>query len=374
MRITLYQPRLSYYIGGGEVVPVNQAIELAKIGHQIDILTTRAPFIKESALLQRIKSVPKISIRYIDVPQKMKWIYDVAAGEDWERWDNESLHVGLLAREVLNRSRSDLIVSHLLFDSIACPENIPSVLHLHGYPSRFSYHHRLLARIPDAFISVSQTIKDKWRKIIPSDATNYVITNGIDTERFKPNLVEQKYDLLYVGRLLPVKGIDTLIEAGALMPGVKIAIAGAGPIGDRLQQLVRQRGIENRVSFLGYVPDEDLPSLYNSARITVLPSRDREGILTTLLEAAASGRSIITTSTGSMTEFINDKVDGIVIPPDSPVRLAEAVNILLKDQEQRDKIGRRARQKIVEEWAWSNKIQPLEKTYREITARHRGLL
>ncbi|HET7529134.1 MAG TPA: glycosyltransferase family 4 protein [Candidatus Saccharimonadales bacterium] len=371
MKIIIYQPRISYYVGGGEVVPANHASELVKLGHDVEVLTTRAPFIKESPLFNSLKKIPGITIRYIDVPQKLKWIYDTAPGADWERWDNESLHVGLMAREVLCGSDADLIITHLLFDAIACPSQAPSVLHLHGYPPDFTYHHKLLAGLPDAFISVSEAIAARWKKILPPGAPSLVVQNGIDEGRYKPAAVKQTYDLMYIGRLLPVKGIDTLIEAASFLPGIKVAVAGTGPMQSELQRLAKRKKVDDRVSFLGYVPDKDLPNLYNSAKIVALPSKDKEGILTTLLEAASCARPVITTSAGSMSEFIDNMVNGVIVSPDDPKELSRAARKLLEDEKLRVDLGERARRKIMEGWTWSQRIAQLETVYLEIASKHR---
>ena len=214
MNLAIYQPRISYYVGGGEVVPLQQAHFLSLLGHKVTVVTTRASFIKPSDyFLKFVKANPKIKIKYLDLSANLKWIYNELPGKRWIRWDYESLHVGRLAFVYFLKNKFDLIAIHNYFDVLAIPDDQKSVLHLHGYPAESNYMHELLANIPTTFISVSSLIKTKWQKMTNIKNID-VATNGINSYYFKPDKkISIKYDVIYVGRLIKTKGVFYLIEA-----------------------------------------------------------------------------------------------------------------------------------------------------------------
>lgn len=369
MNLAIYQPRVSYYIGGGEVVPLQHARFLSLLGHKLTIITTSAPFIKPSEyFLKFIKANPKIKIKYLDLPENLKWIYNELPGKRWIRWDYESLYVGRLAFAYFLKNKFDLIAIHNYLDVLAVPADQKSVLHLHGYPAQSNYMHELLATIPTDFIAVSSLIKTKWQKLINLKNID-VATNGMDSNYFKPNRkIPIKYDVIYIGRLIKTKGVFYLIEALAKLNKLplKTAIIGTGPELDALKLMVKKHGLNDRVKFLGYVKDQDLPRLYQSALMTVLPSYDKEGILTTMLESAACGKPVITTTACSMLEFLKNGFNGLLVKPQNSSTLAQAIKRLYVNPILAEKLGQQARKSIETNWRWQKKIKQVEKIYVKI--------
>ena len=96
---------------------------------------------------------------------------------------------------------------------------------------------------------------------------------------------------------------------------VTAAIAGTGTEEAELKNIVAELGIEKQIKFLGYVDDSALPRVYCSARIGVIPSKDKEGILTTMLEAASCGCPIISITVGRIPEFLKNEYNGLLVPP-----------------------------------------------------------
>ena len=98
MKILIYQPRVSYFTGGGEVYPLQNAKFFAKMGHDVTILTTKASFLKSSEYFTNfIKENKNVKIDYLELDENFKYIYDEPAGINWTRWDKESLWVSRLA-------------------------------------------------------------------------------------------------------------------------------------------------------------------------------------------------------------------------------------------------------------------------------------
>lgn len=371
MRLAIYQPRVSYYKGGGEVVPLEQAKWLAEMGHDITLITTKANFIRTVEGFNQLTHHSGIKVEYIHVPKNLAWIYDIEPGHNWKRWDAESLHIGRLAYEYFLKNKFDAIVCHNLFDGIAVPLNQVCIVHLHGTPSKFESHHYTLSTIPKAFIAVSESVLTKWSKNLSLKSQLYVVKNGIDINKFRLMDTKTKYDFLFVGRLLPVKGIDTAIyalEAIRNKYGTKpsLAIAGTGPYKAELVNLARSLKVNNQVQFLEYIPDPDLPTIYSRASVTIFPSKDKEGVLTTILEAASCRRAIISTNVGGIPEFIEHNANGILVNPNNIQQLADSMYGLLNDPSLQTKLGNRARLIVEENWSWQTRSKELENVYEQI--------
>jgi glycosyltransferase involved in cell wall biosynthesis len=152
----------------------------------------------------------------------------------------------------------------------------------------------------------------------------HAISNGVDTNRFQPNpqvdrigirrkynLASDKSILLYVGRLDGEKRLDTLLEAVALLPRTdfQLAIAGHGVYEPLLRKQMQALGLEGHVVFIGFVDSEDLPALYNSADIFVMPSPEELQSIATL-EAMACGKPVLAADARALPELVSPGVNG----------------------------------------------------------------
>jgi glycosyltransferase involved in cell wall biosynthesis len=220
------------------------------------------------------------------------------------------------------------------------PTNLPPV-------SRFYWSRWLpqTVRWADRIVAVSEhTRRDLNRLLaIPVESIE-IIHEGVD-KAFRPlqnqatlESVRQKYDLpaamiLYLGTLEPRKGLDTLIAAyGALAADVLHDVVIAGKRGwytEPLFQQVEALGLGQRVHFTDYIPDEDLPALYNLAHLFVYPSR-YEGFGLPVLEAMACGVPVVCTNAASVPEIVGDAA--LLVPPDDVEALAAAMRRVLDDR------------------------------------------
>jgi len=195
----------------------------------------------------------------------------------------------------------------------------------------------------DMIITVSKNTKQdviKYLKIPEEKIT--VIHNGVDG-RFKPlknvNDIKEKYDIkspfiLYVGTLEPRKNIPTLIKAFYIIKnkGIKHMLVIAGGKGwkyEAVYKTVKELNLSKSVLFLGYVPDEDLPKLYNAADLFVYPSL-YEGFGLPPLEAMACGCPVITSNTSSLPEVVGDA--GIMVDPYDVVKMANVLHEVLSNE------------------------------------------
>lgn len=154
--------------------------------------------------------------------------------------------------------------------------------------------------------------------------------------------------VLYVGRLIGIKGVDTLIEAianvRATEPRVTLVIAGYGPDETALKLLVSTKGLTDNVRFLGHVSLDELPRYYALADLFVLPSRqDVWGLV--LNEAMAAGLPLITTDrVGGSADLIEPGGNGFVVPAGDVTALARAIEAIVTNAALAERMGRRSRE------------------------------
>jgi glycosyltransferase involved in cell wall biosynthesis len=149
---------------------------------------------------------------------------------------------------------------------------------------------------------------------------------------------------LYLGRLVPTKGVDRLIKALALLPDEVLAhcsclIAGDGPCCAELQALVRDLGLEGSVMFLGTIPSNETPPLFAAADVVVLPSHEEPwGVVVN--EALSSGKPVVVSYwVGAAADLVLNGVTGVVMPSNSPEHIASAFLQLYDDQERSRRMG-----------------------------------
>jgi phosphatidylinositol alpha-1,6-mannosyltransferase len=150
------------------------------------------------------------------------------------------------------------------------------------------------------------------------------------------------------------------MRALALLDGkeadVRYAVAGEGDGRRDLEQLADNLGLSGRVRFLGGVPDADLPALYNLADVYVGASRRTplsvEGFGIALAEAASSGRPVVAGNAGGIPEAVKDGETGLLVDPERPEAVAEAVRRLLRDPKLARRLGAAGRREIERYYNW----------------------
>lgn len=371
MRLAIYQPRVSYYIGGGEVTTLMHAKYLSTLGHDVSILTSIPPYLPPSDVFATFKREnPQITIEALEIPNRLRFLYDVEPGQQQARWDLESLAFGREALPFLEGCNFDLITTHYTIDALYVPEKFPHVLHLHGVPQTSRSIDQAALNIPDALVGVSQYVIAGWKGLYSDMPPTKLLYNAVDTNRYKSQKVAKDIDILYVGRLIATKGVQYLIQAFARIndPACKLVVAGRGPFQDELTKLTNKLDLGERVKFLGYVQDKELPGLYNRSQICVFPSFAKEGVLTTMLEAAASGVCIVASNCCGLKEFIEDQENGFLFEPGDVAGLSKILNELLLDRKLTTHFGTLARRTVEKEWAWEKRIIQVEEFYQQVVA------
>jgi phosphatidyl-myo-inositol dimannoside synthase len=221
---------------------------------------------------------------------------------------------------------------------------------------------------------------------VQSDAVT-VVHPGVDVQRFRPDVDPGSWRaryagpgeliLLSVGRLQKRKGHDLMLAALAKWrpedPPVRYLVAGGGDRREALEQQAAQLGVQNRVRFLGVVPESELPSLYAAADIFVMPNRvdgvDFEGFGIVFLEAAAAGLPCIGGRSGGAPEAVEDGETGVLVGGDNPDELAVVLRRLACSPEARSTMGARGRERVAREFTWELGARRLSDLQRQLENR-----
>ena len=187
-----------------------------------------------------------------------------------------------------------------------------------------------------------------------------VIYGGVDSEKFSPDAAVQRTgSVLFVGRLLPHKGVDDLVSAvPADMP---LEIIGQ-PYDERFLADLKQLAVGKQVTFRHRCTDEELVLAYRRALCVVLPSvhKNRYGVETrvpellgqTLLEGMACGVPVVCTDVASMPEIVDDGVTGFVVSPNNSTILRDRLEWLRGHPEEAAAMGMAGRRRVLERFAW----------------------
>lgn len=202
------------------------------------------------------------------------------------------------------------------------------------------------------------------------------IPNGIDTEKFRPD-PEQRPDphrpernILCVARLQYPKGIDVLLHAwGRMMHAPaewrehlkpKLLLVGEGPLRSQLERITQELGIQDSVEFLGL--RRDVSDILQKSWGFVMPSR-WEGMPNALLEAMACGLPSIATRVSGSEDIVLNKVNGLLVEPEQPAELAQALRLMIEDTDFAQRVGLEGRKTAANDFQLSTVVEKCIKLY-----------
>jgi glycosyltransferase involved in cell wall biosynthesis len=237
-----------------------------------------------------------------------------------------------------------------------------------GGAAPWRQHERVLWPAADHILCNSQILKDflvSRYGLPPARLT--VVPNGVDTDFFQPgpnNRSEASPVLLSVARLVPDKDHDTMLMAfGRLAeghPGAQLWLVGNGPRRESLEQKVGDLGLAGRVKFLPAT--KDIRHLYHQADVFVLSSV-AEALPNVILEAMATGLPVVATRVGGLPEAVVPEDTGLLVSPRDVGGLAAALGTLLDDPEVRRNLGRRGRQRVLEQFSFGAMVSRHEEVW-----------
>lgn len=198
-----------------------------------------------------------------------------------------------------------------------------------------------------------------------------VVPNGIDTERFTPDgpeseLVDHEGPvILFVGRLVEGKRPSDAVRATAQVverhPDAALYVCGTGPLRDDLAALAADLGIADAVTFLGQVPYDEMPAVYRSGDVLVLPSR-AEGVPRTIMEAMATGMPVVCSDLPQVRDLASD--GGYLVEVGAHSAFAERIDACLTGE-----YPHRGRERIVADHSWHNTVERTTDVLRELSSR-----
>ncbi len=338
--------------GGGETYPYRLSLKLAEQGHQVTFFTGRLPGIKQDRLC-----IGNLEVVYYPTFRRESVQY--------------SFSPKLLAE--LLKGDYDVFHAHQLPTMFSMVAGIAGKLkgkkviyHYEGFRPDITTSVKILSRINSALctnlIVPNEYSGDFFKGYIVPDKIR-VISYGIDTQYYQKKASGKKTAsvfakesnakyLLYVGRLIPSKGIDTIIRSLPLLIqqglNVKLVIVGQGYFKDYLEKLAQKLGVEDRVIFSGFIPDEDLPEFYSAADIFILPSvyydcfnnyhPEPEAFGLVLAEAMSCGTPTIATNVAGVPYWIKDGYNGLLYESGDEKGLASRIISLIEDTHLRTQI------------------------------------
>ncbi len=223
-----------------------------------------------------------------------------------------------------------------------------------------------------------------------------VIPPGVDTSRFYPiprdearaviGIPPDDEMILFVGRIEPLKGVDTLIRAVAQMHDTGVleryphylSIIGGDPYASpeqmnqemvRLQRMCRETGVGDMVVFLGKRSQDMLPYYYSAASMLVVPSH-YESFGMVALEAMACGTPVVASQVGGLAFLVQDGVTGFVVPDDDPEILGARLTRLISDPALRQRMGEQAAE-TAREYAWEKIAAQVMQVYQKVLEKQR---
>lgn len=226
---------------------------------------------------------------------------------------------------------------------------------------------RQIDRRIDAAVAVSEAAASFARQVRRGSIE--IVPNGVDVVRFAepadpPEGLPPGRRILWVSRLDPQKGFGVMVDAFARLAGdlddVSLLVAGEGRDRVALRSLSRQA--RNRVVPLGTVPHDELPRYHAAADVFCSPAVGQESFGLTLVEAMAAGVPVVATDIPGYREVVRDGVDGLLVRPNDPAALADAIRRVLSEPELATALGAAGRVRALD-FAWDAVVPRLEAVY-----------
>jgi sugar transferase (PEP-CTERM/EpsH1 system associated) len=304
------------------------------------------------------------------------------------RRDGNDLRLVWKLYRLFRRERPHVVHTHawgtLLEGLIAARlAGVPIVVHGEHGTLQLRRRQRLFQRYAwsrvDRVLSVSTRLAERMAHEIafPPDRIQ-TIHNGVELSRFQARVTREdarrelglpvdRPIVGAVGRLVPVKDHGSLLEAIALLAreGLRpmAVIAGDGPLRDATQQRASALGVDADVRLLGH--RTDIATVLAALDVFALTSRS-EGLNNTILEAMAAGLPVVATRVGGADEMVVDGVTGLLVPPESPTKLAEALRRLLTDASMKSSMGQAGRTRAETDFDLARTVLKYERFYTEL--------
>lgn len=370
MRVLMVTP--SYYPikGGAEAVVRNLSIELNKLGVKTDILTFNMnekwkPFWKgkiEKADGITIYKIPALNWYPITHSDRITMGLNLVPGRFRYLFKNY---------DILHFHGKDLTLPFFSFTV-----NKPKIFHSHGlsfdYYKRYYLSRMIFANIANLYISISQHMQNQFINLGINKDNIRLLHNGINGDIFYPSGEKKESLVLFVGRITFIKGLHVLLNSLKYLDK-KIHLVIIGPSSwdvDYFNEIMAKIENENKkgfhkITYVGPLEPSEIVQWYQKASIFVSPSFV-EAFAVVNLEALACETPVVSTTVGGIPEIIQNGKNGLLVPPNNDVKLAEAIQYLLDNEDIRRRFGQSGRQLVMENFFYDVLGKKLCKIYKEM--------
>lgn len=324
-------------IGGEEVLLAHLYRALRAKGHDVLVI---APCFRDSEGARVCDGIDVIKFGFVEAAESRRL--------------SEFNHIRQRISDTARKFRPDVVhlndvrLGSMMFRRRGAHADVPRVLTIHspipkdGPPGLLQH----LADEADVVVTISSAQRDGVLQAMSSIAPKVVgIANALPVPSAAPLPLPDARTFLFVGRLVPDKGADTAIDAIAELARhdefAELVIAGHGPERGKLEQRVEAHGLSERVKFLGWVLPDDVPALMNACFAVVVPSRWQEPFGLVALQAAQMARPVIASRVYGLTDVVDDGVSGLLVAPDDPSALADAMRTLMRSPAMAERYGAR---------------------------------
>lgn len=376
MRVTMLVRCLAMMRGGGETRHLAWMRELSNLGVEVDVITGQ-PLVLGWARFP----IAGVKATVLRSPYLRDWVYTFQRRRGFGRVTMNALHFDeewfcrAAWREIANRPQQpDVVHAHALYQAARLRRGSPAVVL--NFPGEPNPRYAADIALADGLIA------DGWAAAeLPAKLHRAVhaAPKGVDADKFRPagpNFrrelgLEQKRVVLGVGRFVPIKNMALLIEAMAHVaqsdPSAHLVLIGEGPEHANLQAHAQRLGLTRRVTFVGYVAQDDLGPYYRTADLFVLSS-DFDNSPNVVLEAMACAVPVVATNVGGVAEYVSQDRGGELVPARDAGALSNAIEHWLSDAGRRREAGAFNRQRVIQEFSWRASAERLLDVYREVIA------
>jgi glycosyltransferase involved in cell wall biosynthesis len=416
IRICLIAFMFAPLVGGSEVQAEKQARELQALGHDVTVITLRhnkqwkkeeeidgLPIIRVGGIynregwlrIGRLGHLP-IDLLFLLTLWRLRHRYDVLHSLQLSPLAAVAALIGKVMRKpvIVNipstgpgkkQQTSDAV---LMADTLANADFLKIdfndvVVGDIAYLYRSAVGGRAIVRFLRKSDAFYQVLSNRSRPYLTSHGFReeqiVLIPNGVDSEKFRPdarrrpNPASTERDIVCVARLQYPKGVDVLLHAWGRMMRVpaewraefkpRLLLVGEGPLQAQLERIVEELGIQDSVQFLGL--RRDVVDLLQQAWGFVLPSR-WEGMPNALLEAMSCGLPCVATRVSGSEDIIVDGLNGLLVQPEQPEELAQALRRIIEDNELVQRLAEEARATVLRDYQLSTIISRCVELYRQV--------
>jgi len=337
---------------------------------------------------EEIEGVPVDRFRYAPRRYEKLAYTGNMAGDVASSWTAKFALVGFLGADFVQAVRArrnfepQVVHAHWWFPSgvvgtwVGGLSHVPLVTTLHGTDVRLArsvgvakplFGHVL--KHSSAVTTVSSWLKDRTQELAP-EVNPIIAPMPVSTDLFFPGGARDGQRLLFVGRLMPQKGVDHLLHAlAAMKTQASLDIVGDGPSRGALEALSRELGISSRVRWHGQLQQSELPRLYKSAAALVVPSLE-EGLGLVAVEALLCETPVVAFDSGGLRDVIQHDRTGLLVPPGDRAALARTLDDLLGRDGRGSDLARAGRLYALSAFAPESAARRYAEIYQQVIGAH----